>query len=98
MADHLRTTGREWTRQAQWGFRLFDFWNRDLGIAVEVDGPGHDLEADTASDRSNLVRSAIVVLRVRNYNEQEAASALEAIRTAEPWNVRRELVGLKAIR
>jgi very-short-patch-repair endonuclease len=54
MADLLATTGYVWSRQATWGFRVFDFWCHKLGCAVEVDGIQHD--------------SGIVVLRAWNNN------------------------------
>ena len=65
-------TGWNWTFQAIWGWRLFDFWCRDIGVAVEVDGPEHDTEWDSVRDRSNFKKSAIIVLRVPNFDEAAA--------------------------
>ena len=98
MLSHLATTGYKWRRQAQWGYRLFDFWCAKLGIAVEVDGKTHDPEYDAVRDRYNYSCSGILVLRVRNRNESDAQKALETIRTAESWNYRRSKLGLKPIK
>jgi hypothetical protein len=32
MLEKLKKTGLKWTRQAIWGFRMFDFWSAKLGI------------------------------------------------------------------
>lgn len=90
MKDKLASTGKKWSRQAQWGYRLFDFWNHELGIAVEVDGPEHDKEYDAFRDRHNLKRSGILVLRVRNFNEKDAEVAITTINEASSWKERRE--------
>lgn len=97
MADLLKTTGLKWTRQASWGFRLFDFWNAHLGIAIEVDGPEHDAKSDfdQARDAYNYRRSAILVLRVRNRNEADATAALARIAAAEPWTERRRKLNVR---
>lgn len=97
MADLLKTTGYKWKRQRQWGYRLFDFFNSKLGIAVEVDGPTHDKEYDSVRDRYNYQTSGILVLRVRNFNEDDAARALSEIATAATWNERREMLELKLL-
>jgi len=89
MKAKLDTTGLQWTRQAQWGWRLFDFWCHELGIAVEVDGPEHDQAKDAKRDAYNLKRSGILVLRVRNQNEGDAAKALADIQAACTWQERR---------
>lgn len=94
MAAKLETTGMKWTRQAWWGYRLFDFWNATLGIAVEVDGPEHDKAYDAHRDEYNFRRSGILVLRVRNLSEDDATRALDAIANAEPWKERRQAMGL----
>lgn len=92
MAKKLSETRYKWTRQAMWGYRLFDFWNHELGIAVEVDGPEHDAEYDNYRDRYNYYRSALLVLRVKNFDEAEAARALGIIDCAETWAKRKEIV------
>lgn len=90
MESKLSLTGRKWTRQAMWGYRLFDFWCHELGIAVEVDGPEHNQEYDVARDRYNYFRSGILVLRVRNFNEADADKAIKAIESSEAWKTRKE--------
>lgn len=97
MRDILDHSGYEWTRQAQWGFRLFDFWNHRLGIAVEVDGPEHNKPYDAIRDQENYQTSGILVLRVRNLNEEDAAEALGLIVLSDTWNERRAGLGLKPI-
>jgi len=94
MARHLAKTGFKWTRQAIWGYRIFDFWNGALGIAVEVDGIEHNKEWDRHRDEYNYLRSGILVLRVRNRNEEDAAKALKEIMAAETWKQRREKLGV----
>lgn len=97
MAERLKRTGRSWKRQAQWGYRLFDFWCFELGVALEVDGSTHDPEYDRVRDEYNFNRSGILVIRVRNWNDDDAARALEEIARAGTWNERRQALGLKPI-
>ena len=92
MWGKLCKTGERWTRQAMHGYRLFDFWCHRLGIAVEVDGPEHNPEYDLYRDKYAWCRSAIVVRRVRNYNEGDAADTIFAIQSALPWAARKNLV------
>lgn len=94
MALKLNATVRKWTRQATWGMRLFDFWCAELGIAVEVDGPEHREDYDAYRDEYNFRRSGIVVLRVRNLNEEDAEKALAAISREVTWKERREALGI----
>lgn len=94
MADLLATTGLKWTRQAQWGYRRFDFWCAHLGVAVEVDGAEHREDYDAYRDEYNFRRSGIIVLRVRNLSAEDAAAALEAIGKQSPWKERRVAMGL----
>lgn len=90
-------TELKWTRQASWGYRLFDFWNAYLGIAVEVDGKEHNHVIDSYRDEYNFKRSGIIVLRVRNRNEEDAAAAIDAIVSeVETWAQRRERLQCKA--
>lgn len=80
MYEKLKSqTKFKWTRQAQWGYRLFDFWSGLLGCAVEVDGPEHDADYDNYRDEYNFRRSGIVVLHVRNFREDDATDALNVI-------------------
>ena len=96
MAAKLVSTGKKWTRQAMWGCRLFDFWCHEIGCAVEVDGPEHNAKFDAARDQYNYLRSAIVVLRVRNFDEASADDALRQIESMAPWRERRAQVGASA--
>lgn len=83
-----RTT-QKWTRQAQWGYRLFDFWSGALGCAVEIDGPEHNVSYDTYRDKYNFERSNIVVLRVKNFNASDMNSAILRINALETWETRK---------
>ena len=98
MSDKLKTTNLRWTRQAQSGVRLFDFWNHQLGVAVEVDGPEHDTARDAARDYAVLKTRAVIVLRVRNFSEADASLALSAIAVADTWNARRKDLGMTVVR
>lgn len=90
-------TDLKWTRQAIWGFRLFDFWNSKKGIAVEVDGPDHDKKKfrDSIRDNYNFKRSGVLVFRIKNLCEEEASIAIEMINKECLWWERRKNLGLK---
>lgn len=92
---HEQLTVGKWKRQHAWGYRVFDFWCQKLGCAVEVDGPEHAPSYDAYRDEYNFRRSGIVVLRVRNFNTQDAAKCLETIRLLGTWEERREQLGLQ---
>lgn len=94
MAEKLKSTGFRFNRQATWGYRIFDFWCAVLGVAVEVDGLEHDAAYDHYRDEYNFRRSGLVVLRVRNRNETDAARALQLIAKAGTWKERRHILGL----
>lgn len=98
MYKKLLTTGYKWGRQAVWGWRVFDFWCHQLGIAVEVDGAEHNREYDAERDAYNWKKSRIIVLRVDNFNENDAAKVLGKIAKSQTWNERREEAGLSRIR
>jgi very-short-patch-repair endonuclease len=96
LAGQLQVTGHRWTRQAAWGYRIFDFWCHELGIAVESDGPEHRPDYDAYRDEYNLRRSGIVVLRIRNMNEADLADALRLVAESETWKERKKRLGLDA--
>ena len=96
LARKLADTGHKWTRQAIWGYRIFDFWCHELGVAVESDGPEHRADYDAYRDEYNLRRSGIVVVRIRNMNESDLKIALQEIATAGSWTERRKRLGLNA--
>lgn len=96
-ASMLVSTGLQWTRQARWGFRIYDFWCHKLGVAVEIDGPEHDRQRDIERDILDDERSCIVIYRVRNFNEEDARYVLNRIGSTLWWNTRRELAGKKPI-
>ncbi len=97
MAGILRSsTNVKWGRQKLWGYRIFDFWSSVLGAAVEVDGKEHDKAYDSYRDEYNFRRSALVVLRVRNKNEDDAKEAVELIGKIGTWADRRSSMGIKS--
>lgn len=96
MCDKLTKTRFRWTRQATWGYRLFDFWCAELGIAIEVDGAEHNHGWDKYRDEYNFRRSAILVFRVKNRNEDDAEKVLSQLERFGSWEERRELLGLTA--
>lgn len=94
----LEETGLKFTRQAQWGYRLFDFWNHHKGIAVEIDGVEHNRKIDIFKDKVDYEVSGIIVFRVNNFNEEEMNNAIEGIGKSVCWNDRRKYLGLKPIK
>ena len=96
-ADKLDSTGLKWTRQSIRGWRVFDFWNHRLGIAVEIDGKEHDPIKDARNDANNWKVSRIVVIRVKNFDEDDMDKALKEIAESKTWNERREEAGMKLI-
>ena len=98
MSEKLKRTPYKWTRQAQWGYRLFDFWNHKLGIAIEVDGETHNKVYDKIRDKHNHKTSGIIVLRVRNKNEADAKKVIDYILGVdENWNDRRIKMNIKPL-
>jgi len=96
MYEKLQTTGYNWSRQSKWGYRLFDFWCHYLGIAIEVDGNSHNKRYDKIRDEYNYNCSGILVLRVRNKNEDDAKRIMDIIKAStDNWNDRRINLGLK---
>lgn len=86
--EKLHGTGLKWARQSQWGYRIFDFWNHNLGVAIEVDGKGHRKKYDSYRDEYNFRRSGIVVLRVRAFSVRNKPGLL--LSPQEDWYNYRE--------
>lgn len=84
----------KFNRQAEWGYRIFDFWFHDRGIVIEVDGPEHNRGYDAYRDTYNFLRSGIVVLRVRNFNGADADAAIANLLRECSWTDRRRAMGL----
>lgn len=89
-AEELKKTGLKWKRQAQWGYRIFDFWNHKLGCAIEIDGKTHDKKYDAGRDSYNWKRSRLIVLRVRNFNAEDMEKVLNQVSGMKTWKERRE--------
>lgn len=96
--EKLKKSRYKFSRQRRWGYRIFDFWCHQLGLAVEIDGPEHKKGIDEQKDLIEFNRSRIITLRVKNFNEEEAYKALEYIHSSESWNDRRTAAGMKPIK
>lgn len=92
--DRLDKTNIKWSRERIWRWRIYDFWNDFLGCAVEIDGKEHDNEKDKQRDLLDFNRSGIIVIRVRNFNEQDMDLAIEKIANLNSWIDRRAKMGL----
>jgi very-short-patch-repair endonuclease len=88
-------TPHRWGHNAMWGYRLFDFWNAQTGVAFEIDGPEHNEQYDAYRDEYNFIRSGIVVLRVKNFDMRGMAVAVDKLSTFHPWSERRQIMGIK---
>lgn len=89
LAALLAETAWQFNRQCLMGDRIFDFWSKELGVAIESDGKGHDPEWDYQRDEWNFRRSAIVVLRVRNRNLADASKAIALLPRLGTFSERR---------
>lgn len=89
-AQKLDKVKIRYKRQRIMGLRIFDFFIADLGCAIEIDGPEHDAKYDEYRDIYNYLRSAIVILRVKNKSEEDALSAIDFINRLEKWPERRK--------
>lgn len=85
-------TDRKWTFQTQWQWRLFDFWNAELGVAFEIDGPEHDFIYDYGRDCLEWARSRIIVLRVPNFDDKTAARQMLLLHSIGSWKERRKSI------
>jgi very-short-patch-repair endonuclease len=95
--EKLKNSKYKFSRQRRWGYRIYDFWCHQLGLAIEIDGDSHSKGWDELRDKQDFERSRIIVIRVNNFNESEAYKALEYIHHSETWNQRRTAAGMKPI-
>lgn len=79
----------KYSRQAAWGYRIWDFWFHQLGVAIEIDGPEHKPSYDRYRDTYNLLRSGIIVLRAKNFDAASSERAIEDVRRECTWKERR---------
>ena len=86
--------GTGWTRQAVRGYRIHDFWNHDLGCAIEVDGAEHNRDHDNYRDEYNFRRSGVIVLRCRNNNKSDLEEVIRVIGIMETLNSRKDKLGI----
>lgn len=95
--EKLKNSKYKFSRQKRWGYRIYDFWCHELGLAIEVDGQTHNESWDALRDKQDFERSRIIVLRVRNFDEGDAYFALKYLLQCEKWNERRTAAGMKPI-
>jgi hypothetical protein len=67
-------------------------------MAVEVDGLEHRPDYDQYRDEYIFRRSGIVVIRVRNRNEEDASRALSLIARSVGWQERKVDLGITSKR
>jgi very-short-patch-repair endonuclease len=94
----LTELGLKFSRQAIWGFRLYDFWISKYGLAIEVDVPEHDRAYDRYRDEYNFRRSGIVVIRILNNEDCIPDRIKGVIFKIGDWMPRREAFGIKSTR
>ena len=87
----LAATGMRWTRRVPGWFCQYQ-----LGVRIQLAVPGTETAADAACE-SALSDQAVMVIRVQEFDEEQASEALRAIALLEPRNSRRRALGLKAI-
>lgn len=92
IAKKLATTGMRWMRRVPCWFCQYP-----LGLRIQLVVPGTETAADAACERA-LSDQAVLVIRVQEFDEEQASAALRAaIELLEPRNSRRRALGLKAI-
>lgn len=92
MAAHLETTSHRWVRQQIAGHRIYDFFCRELGVAIEVDGEDHEPDYDHWRDLDDWRYARVLVLHVENRNEADAYRAMEEIAVTGTWANRLEAI------
>jgi hypothetical protein len=92
MTKRLRVTRLHWVLRGS-----ARFWQFDLGLVIEVDPSNGCVPEAPARDRCIFFEQAIVVIHVREFNETDVDTAIEAVRFAEPWHTRRQALGLPAL-
>lgn len=98
MWKKLQKTTYKWSRQARYGYRIFDFWCHRLGVAIEVDGPEHNEQWDVYRDEYNFRHSGIIVLHVHNLDEEQADRVIGLIDRLDTWQRRKSRLGLRGKR
>lgn len=96
MAQKLRLSGLRMNPQAAWGWRLFDFWCAEKGVAIDLIEPG-DATDYTDVDLKELFRSGILIRRLRHFDNNEADYLIQMTKEEPFWNARRAQMGLKPI-
>jgi very-short-patch-repair endonuclease len=86
--------GKGWTRQAVRGYRIHDFWNHELGCAIEVDGREHDRDYDNYRDEYNFRRSGVIVLRCRNKSQEDLDEVIRVVGVMDSLKDRKVKLGI----
>jgi len=92
--ERLVKEGLKFSTQSIWRWRIYDFWNHVIGCAIEVDGPEHNIKKDKEKDLSDYNRSGIIVLRIRNFNQDDLDKTIEDIKNMEEWHPRRRRLNI----
>ncbi len=92
--SRLKDGRYSFNRQSSWGYRVFDFWCHELGVAIEVDGNTHDAGYDAYRDEWNFRRSAIVVLRMRNGDMRELGRIMKLLPKLHTRSYRKKRLGI----
>ncbi len=84
--------GYKWRRQHPFGRFIVDFYSAELQLAIEIDGPVHDFQAEADKERQDILEGlGVRFLRLpTQIIEQDLAAALQAIRNALPSPAHRE--------
>lgn len=90
MEKRLKETGMRWFRNSISYGRIYDFWNPEKGIAVEVDGVDHDEVYDATRDQRDYKWRGILVLRVNNFNEKDADEVVRIAKEEGSWKERKQ--------
>lgn len=87
-----RWTKLKWVRQHIHKKRIYDFWNEEKGIAIEVDGKSHKKDYDDYRDKKNYEEDGILVLRVKNMNVADACAAIQRVNKECSWQEREAIL------
>ena len=88
----IKSYGLNPSRQAIWGYRLYDFWFHDKGIAIEIDGIEHDKVYDEYRDKYNYLRSGILVYRSTNFDSDRIHGVCKSIINDSSWIDRKKIM------
>lgn len=93
LTKNYKETWYKFTRQANWWFRIFDFWCDYLWVVIEVDGWYHQTEyqknKDNRYDKYHYEVNWIKVYRIKPYDDCWAVEMIKIINKEQTWKQRR---------